>query len=307
MGSGDTNPAPAGLIGVDWGNSNLRAFRFDVAGAVIETRQAPRGILAVEGGAFEAALADLAGDWLDGPAPAWLLCGAIGSRQGWREVPYVPCPASEAALIQGLVPLPTQLGPAWIAPGVSLVTPGRAEVMRGEETKVLVALAAGYRGVIISPGTHGKWVSLEDGAITGLRSFMTGELFTLLKTHSILGALMAPGPPDAAAFDEGVRRALADPAITSLLLTARAEALFSRIAAASIASYLSGLLIGAEVLGGLSHLEPETPISLVGSPRLTPLYVRAFALAGRDGLATADGDAAVAQGLWRIGRGLVGG
>lgn len=307
MASGTAQPAPAGLIGVDWGNSNLRAFRFDAAGAVIESRQAPRGILTVRDGAFEAVLADLAGDWLDGPAPTWVLCGAIGSRQGWREVPYVPCPADEAALIQGLVRLPTRLGPAWIAPGVSLVTPDRAEVMRGEETKMLAALAAGYRGVVVSPGTHAKWAGLEGGAITGLRSFMTGELFAVLKTHSILGALMAPGPTDAEAFDLGVRRSLADPAITSLLLTARAEGLFGRIAAEQVASYLSGLLIGAEVLGGLSRLEPDTTISVVGSPALTSLYVRAFALAGRAGLATADGASAVAQGLWRLGRALVGG
>jgi 2-dehydro-3-deoxygalactonokinase len=296
---------PGRLIGVDWGNSNLRAFRFDASGALIDQRQAPRGILTVKDRAFEAALAEVAGDWLDGPKSTWLLCGAIGSRQGWREVAYVPCPADEAALARGLTPLPTRLGPAWIVPGVSAETPDRVEVMRGEETKMLGALAAGYRGAIIAPGTHSKWVSLAGGTITHLRSFMTGELFAVLKAHSILGALMAPAPADTDAFDLGVRRALVDPAITSLLLTARAEGLFGRIAAGSIESYLSGLLIGAEVLGGLSHLGPKATISLVGSRALTTLYARAFASAGRHDVASTDGAAVVAQGLWRLGRTLV--
>jgi 2-dehydro-3-deoxygalactonokinase len=298
---------PGRLIGVDWGNSNLRAMRFDAAGAVVGQRQAPCGILAIKDGGFEAALTELAGDWLDGPAPTWLLCGAIGGRQGWREVPYIPCPADEAALARGLTPLTTRLGPAWIVPGVSVDTQEGAEVMRGEETKMLGALAAGFCGVIIAPGTHSKWVGLADGTITGLRSFMTGELFAVLKTHSILGALMAPGPHDDPTFDQGARRALADPAITSLLLTARAEGLFGRIAAGAIASYLSGLLIGAEVRGGLGRCAPETKIALIGSGALTALYARTLALAGRAGVGRCDGAAAAAEGLWRIGRALVAG
>jgi 2-dehydro-3-deoxygalactonokinase len=160
--------------------------------------------------------------------------------------------------------------------------------------------------VAISPGTHSKWVTLGGGRITDLKSFMTGELFATLQAHSILGALMAPGLHDADAFDLGARRALADPAITSLLLTARAEGLMGRIAASALSSYLSGLLIGAEVLGGLAALTPGTAIRLVGSPTLTGLYARTLGLAGRADVTVSDGDEAVAQGLWRIGRTLVG-
>jgi 2-dehydro-3-deoxygalactonokinase len=250
-------------------------------------------------------LAQVAGDWITASPPSFLLCGAIGSRQGWREAPYAPCPASETDLIGALTPLETRLGPAWIVPGVALETADRAETMRGEETKLLGALADGAHGVAISPGTHSKWVTLSDGRISDLRSFMTGELFAVLKSHSILGALMAPGPHDAGAFDLGVRRALADPAITSLLLTARAEGLFGRIAPFALPAYLSGLLIGAEVRGGLAALPHGTAIQLVGSSPLTGLYAEALRLAGRPGVTRTDGDAAVARGLWRIGRTLL--
>jgi 2-dehydro-3-deoxygalactonokinase len=295
----------AALIGADWGNTNLRLFCFDATGKVTGVRNTPDGILAVEDGAFEMALEALAGDWLE-DSPPILLCGAIGSRQGWREAPYVPCPAGEADLARALMPLPTRLGRAWIAAGVSALTPERAETMRGEETKMLGALAAGFAGYVVSPGTHSKWVRLEAGRITAIRSFMTGELFATLKTHSILGALMEPGPDDPAAFELGVRRSLADAAVTSLLLSSRAEVLLGRVSPRQAESFLSGVLIGAEVRAGLAEVGPETPVCLVGSDALAGLYARAMALAGRAGVPISDGAQAAAEGLWRLGRGLVG-
>ncbi len=294
------------LIGVDWGNSNARAFRFDAEGAVVSERQRPCGILAIKNHGFEAALADLVGDWLDGAPPALLLCGAIGSRQGWLEAPYAPCPAGEADLIAALKPLPTRLGPAWIVPGVNADTPDHVEVLRGEETKTLDALAAGWEGVVVSPGTHSKWLRLSGGRITAIRSFMTGELYAVLRAHSILGALMEPGPHDPAAFELGVTRALTDQAVTSLLLSVRAEGLFGRIAPAAAASFLSGILIGAEVRGGLAWCEAGTPLRLIASPGLEGLLTRALVLAGRDDVIIDDASTATARGLWRIGRTLVG-
>lgn len=269
-------------------------------------RQGPCGILAVKDGGFETALASLVGDWLEGPPPTFLLCGAIGSRQGWLEAPYAPCPAGEADLIARLTPLPTRLGPAWIVPGVNSETPDHVEVLRGEETKTLEALASGWDGVVVSPGTHSKWLRLSGGRITAIRSFMTGELFQVLKAHSILGALMAPGPHDPAAFDLGVTRALADPAVTGLLLTVRAEGLFGRIAPEAAASFLSGVLIGAEVRGGLAWCAARTPLRLIASKSLEGLLVRALQLAGREDIIVDEASTATARGLWRIGRTLVG-
>lgn len=294
------------LIGVDWGNSNARAFRYDAEGAVVGERHGPYGILTIRDRGFEAALAALAGDWLDGPPPTFILCGAIGSRQGWLEAPYAPCPASEADLIAALKPLPTRLGPAWIVPGVNSETLDHVEVLRGEETKTFEALAAGWDGVVVSPGTHSKWLRLAGARITAIRSFMTGELYAVLRAHSILGALMAPGLHDPAAFDLGVTRALADPAVTSLLLSVRAEGLAGRIAPEAAASFLSGILIGAEVRGGLAWCEAGAPLRLIASPGLEGLVARALELAGRTDVIVDDASVATAKGLWRIGRTLVG-
>ena len=50
----------AGLIGLDWGTSSLRAYRLDADGAVVEVRARPWGIRQLPEGGFEAALAQIA-------------------------------------------------------------------------------------------------------------------------------------------------------------------------------------------------------------------------------------------------------
>lgn len=287
------------LIGVDWGASRQRAFLYDAAGAVIDTREDARALLGINPGGFEAVLASLARDWAAPGEAVFMLCGMVGSRQGWAEAPYAPCPADADAIARRMLKLETALGPIRIAPGLALETPERVDVMRGEETQIFGAAPEGWTGWAVTPGTHSKWARLEAGQIVSFRTWMTGELFALLKTHSLLSALMAPGPEDPDAFALGALRALEDPAaLGSLIFGARAEPLLSRIQPPAIASYLSGLLIGAEVAGAAA--KAEGPILLIGAPDLTRLYARALSLAGREAGMIVDGTAAAAAGLWRL-------
>ena len=289
------------LVGVDWGGSSLRVFRFDDEGNVLERRASHRGVATIEGGAFADALGELISDWTTGGDARLILCGMIGSRQGWAEAPYIACPTDLGALASKLLPLETPFGPGLIAPGLSVDDAGRLDVMRGEETQFLGALPrADWSGVIVHPGTHAKWASFEAGRITTFRTWMTGELFAVLREHSVLRLLMADGAHDPGAFDLGVTRALADPAITSLLFTARTEGLFQRLAPAALPSYLSGLLIGSEVAGGLEAISHDAAILLVGDARLTALYGLALGIAGRSAIDVVDGDVAAPRGLWRL-------
>jgi 2-dehydro-3-deoxygalactonokinase len=288
------------LIGIDWGTSTRRGWAFGVDGAVLASGALPRGISTVADGGFAAVLRELAGAWTDGSVPI-VLGGMIGSRQGWQEVPYLPCPASPDALAAGAQPIDTGIGPGWIVPGLSCQGPfGIADVMRGEEVQLL---GAGIdAGVVLLPGTHGKWVRLEGGAATRFRTFMTGELFALLRTQSLLGRLMEPGGPDEAAFDAGVDRALDDPALTALLFSVRTEGLFGRIAPTALADYLSGLLIGAEVAAGLRDTGEVTAIIAEGT--LAARYARALGRAGATVPRLVSGDEAASAGLLRIGRAI---
>ncbi|MET0309167.1 MAG: 2-dehydro-3-deoxygalactonokinase [Sphingomonas sp.] len=287
------------MIGIDWGTTNLRAWAFDQSGTVIASRTGGQGISAIADGDFACVLRATIGDWTDGSVPI-ALGGMIGSRQGWREAPYIACPAALETLAAAAVPIDTGIGPGWIAPGLSWVDDaGVPDVMRGEECQLLGVDIAD--GIVVLPGTHSKWVTIAHGAIEEFRTFMTGELFSLLRTHSLLGRLMpetAPDrEPDWAAFDRGAMRSLVDPALPALLFGVRTEGLFGRIPPPALADYLSGLLIGAEIASA-----PGTGgVTIVGAHALTSLYDRVLALAGRRGNRAISGGDAAARGLWRIG------
>ena len=287
------------LIGVDWGTSNLRAWAFDGEGAIGATRKLASGISAVRDGDYARVLRDLIGPWTDGSVPI-LFGGMIGSRQGWHEAPYLACPAAPSSLAAGALRIDTGLGPGWIVPGVSCAdASGGHDVMRGEEVQLLGAGVGD--GIVVLPGTHSKWVSMADGAIHQFRTFMTGELFALLRTHSLLGRLMDDGPGDPGAFDRGVDRALTDLALTALLFSVRTEGLFGRIEPHALADYLSGLLIGAE----LAAADRTASTTIIGEGALVERYSRAMARAGFHPPRIVSGDEAAAAGLWRIGQDIV--
>lgn len=288
------------LIGVDWGTTNLRAWRFQGDGTVAEMRRGATGIGAMPDRNFAQLLRTKIGDWLDGDSRV-ILGGMIGSRNGWREVPYLACPASLDALAAASLPVDFGGANAWIAPGLHHRTVGGInDVMRGEEVQLLGAGVA--QGTVVLPGTHSKWASMDGGAIMGFRTFMTGELYALLCRHSFLAQSIEGDAPDPAAFAKGVDRALADPAISALLFTVRTEGLFDEIAPTALADYLSGLLIGAEIARGIDSA--SGPIAIIAEAALAERYATAFARAGIADTTRIDGNDAAAAGLWAIGNSL---
>jgi 2-dehydro-3-deoxygalactonokinase len=298
------------LIGLDWGTTQLRAYRFASDGEVAEARELQAGILRVGDGAagFERAFDDACGDWWRAaPSSPVIACGMIGSAQGWREAAYVDVPTGVDALGRALTEVQTQRGAILrIIPGLIARGP-LPEVMRGEETQVAGALAgpgrAGTDTWIGLPGTHSKWVWVRDDRIIQFHTFMTGEIFAALRGHTILGRTMqAPATPDLAAFDRGVdvaRSPLARAGVLSTIFSTRTLGLTGALSAEAQADYLSGLLIGHEV-AALDALAHRPAIVLVGSPELCERYRRALHAFGHAPPAIAAG--ATARGLWRVAR-----
>jgi 2-dehydro-3-deoxygalactonokinase len=283
------------LIGLDWGTSNCRAFRIARDGAVLETRAGALGILAVKDGNFAAAYEALVGDWIKTHGAPVLMCGMIGSRQGWVEAPYVELPADAEQLAHALAPVPNLN--AAIVPGlVGDALAGGRDVIRGEETQIVGALDDD--ALYCLPGTHSKWVHVEGGRIVRFATFMTGEVYGVLIKHSILGRLMEGEGHDAAAFAAGIERGRKDGGLLHQLFTVRTDGLFDRQKPAALSSYLSGLLIGHELRAAIDAFAAPRVV-LVGAPALTERY--RFAL-DREGRASASvaGDLAAAKGLWRI-------
>ncbi|MBD8872761.1 2-dehydro-3-deoxygalactonokinase [Rhodanobacter sp. DHB23] len=272
----------SGLIALDWGTSSLRAFRFDGAGRLAETRTRPWGIRHLPEGGCDAALAGITAGW---PALPRLACGMVGSRNGWHEMPYLDTPANAMQLGGALGSVRAADGmDVHLVPG--LRDPLGPDVMRGEETQLVGALAlrpalAGAATFIL-PGTHSKWAVVRDGAVTGFRTVMTGELFAVLLRHSILGATGAEAADDAEAFARGVADARGSGAAGALgrLFSARALMLDGALAPASVPDYLSGLLIGEEFRAALASglARRDTPLQLIGEAALCGRYRRAAAL-----------------------------
>lgn len=297
--------APA-LIGVDWGTSSFRAYLIDPAGEVLARRTAAVGILRIPPGGFEARLRGEIGDWLEQyPELPVVLSGMVTSRQGWLELPYERCPVGPEALAAALGTLRLEDGRTLhFVPGLAVRRPdGLPDVMRGEETQILGALAeAPAARTLLLPGTHSKWVTVESGIVQGFTTFMTGELFAVLKAHSILGRLVRGEVEDEESFARGVRVGLAEDRGTggslARLFSARTLVLAGELEETGVASYLSGLLIGCEVREALSFAGDDTAALLVGESMLAARYARALEFAGRR-YATAAPDAA-ARGHHRL-------
>jgi 2-dehydro-3-deoxygalactonokinase len=300
--------ADAALIAIDWGTTSFRAALVDDAGAILDRIEAASGILNVPDGDFGGAFDRLVGPWLQqhGTMPV-VACGMIGSRQGWREAPYVECPAGAADLAGKLVSVASPGGnDVWLVPGVMrLDGDGVPDVMRGEETQIVGCLGKDDppRRVFVLPGTHSKWAVVEEGRIARFATFMTGELFAVLKSHSILGRLMVGDAHASDAFRRGVEFAgMAGGGLLKRLFSARTLPLFDKLPAAAVASYLSGLLIGQEIVEagnwiGSPHMATGRP-TIVGSSLLAQHYAEALAILGIDSRSGPD-DAAV-TGIRRI-------
>lgn len=265
------------LIAADWGTTSFRAWALNAAGQVLARHQSGAGVMRVEGD-FGDTLRQEIGPWL-GDAPL-IMCGMVGSAQGWVDAGYVDCPATMDALARSLVRTPGNRLEAWVVPGVRATTKVAVDVMRGEETQVCGALKgrSGDSASFVLPGTHSKWVRVTGGAVTSLTTAITGELFAACREHTILGRLMRDGSPSEAGFTLGVREgaeAGTPGALLNRLFRVRTAGLSGRLGGEALADYLSGLLIGAE----LAEFCPakKQAVRVIGAKPLVDRYV----LAGR--------------------------
>ena len=175
------------LIGIAWGTSRLRAFRIGNEGQILDRRRSERGTARLSAGEFEPALWQIVAGLPSGVTI--LMCGMVGSRQGWQEVPYQHCPAGATEVANSVAPVATRSGPAWIVGGLTSLEHQQAahgrhtrthhDVMRGEETLIVGAALSHVDTLVIAPGTHSKWAMVQARTIERFRTCMTGEMYGL--------------------------------------------------------------------------------------------------------------------------------
>ena len=301
------NERPPAWIAVDWGTTNLRAWGLDADDRVAAEAASGRGMGALAPDGFEPALLELVEPWLaPGARTPTVACGMVGARQGWVEAPYagVPCPPADAASAVAAPTRDPRLEVRVLA-GLSQADP--PDVMRGEETQLAGLLAAepGLEATVCLPGTHTKWVRVGGGEVRAFRTCLTGELFSLLGTASVLRHSIAPDGDDAGTTDPGAAdAAFADAlpgaldgagALAASLFALRARALLEGEDPVRARARLSALLIGAELAATRAWWEAGDVV-LVGAAGLAGRYATALSLAGTASRAL-DADALTLAGL----------
>jgi 2-dehydro-3-deoxygalactonokinase len=277
----------AAFIAVDWGTSNARFALCGEHGQPLQMREGPGAV--ASRGKFAEVFEEFTFAWraAQPDLPAYL-CGMVGSAFGWREAPYLPCPAELQELAVSAVQIRDGVQ---VVPGMRCTNPlGAPDVMRGEETQLLGANYLGElkdsgRQLVCMPGTNTKWVSVSGGVVQEFLTAPTGELFNLLCEHSVLVRDEAtPMTHVAADFERGLAEAARHPgSFLHQVFQARSLRLDQQLSAAGAASWASGLLIGADVDGALNlfELHPDAPVLVIGAGKLTESYAIALARRGR--------------------------
>lgn len=297
---------PRGAIAavlVDWGTSRLRLWALDRDGGVIRAARSAEGMGATAPRAFEGILEHHLIELGAGADVPVMMCGMVGSRQGWQEAPYVSVPARLETIVARAVRVRGTRRDVRILPGIADRSPRTPDVMRGEETQLLGLgrlAGASAEGLVCMPGTHAKWVRLTDGAATvaAFATALTGDLFAALSTGSVLRhSLGADAEADTAAFEAAVRASIDEPSTALMRLFAvRARGLLAGADARHALGTLSGTLIGLDIAGALTRFGPAGRLALVGGGTLGALYLRALRLAGFDATAM-DGEELACEGL----------
>ena len=298
-----TSPA---CVAVDWGTSRMRLWALDKDGSILAERRSDEGLEGVRATGFSQTLeSHLHAHEIAADVPV-IICGMAGSRQGWIEAPYAPVPTGLNDLPSLAVKAPDIRRDVRILPGICEAAPDKADVMRGEETQ-LAGLGLGKgRHLVAMPGTHSKWVLVDDGVVTHFSTYVTGELFAQLSQHSILRHSVTGAGifgPDHPQFVSAARQMTEQPAgLSGALFSVRANSLVHGADATASAARLSGLLIGAEI-GAARLAAGDAQVVLVGAGALGKLYEAALALAGMRFTAT-DGEALSRAGLYAAAKAL---
>ena len=261
----------------DWGTSNLRAYLLD-NGELINEYSSSKGLMAAREVGFKKVLGEVLEFFQVSDATTIRLSGMIGSKHGWQEAPYAHAPVSVDDLQESVVVL-KEYPDAKILGGVYYEMPnGKRDVMRGEEVQVFGVLEK-YPDAkkICLPGTHSKWVDVEESKLNAFSTWMTGDLFRSLSEHTIFKAQYSSTDFNEVAFLKGVHSAREAGPLMNSLFHLRTDYLFQNVDATEFHSYLSGFLIGSEIKEAAKGC---SEVYLCGSGKMNEYYEAALKVFG---------------------------
>jgi len=210
---------------------------------------------------------------IEAPVPV-VISGMATSSIGMRELPYAGLPFSlnGSDLRHEIIRASNQFNHhVLLLSGLC----SSNDVMRGEEVQLLGLQE--YHDVanevlFILPGTHSKHILVKDNEVISFKTYITGEMFNLLSTYSVLkNSIEKSASLDKSSFKAGLK--LSKENILNGTFSIRAMSLLQKVEDSRNYSLLSGLLIGAE-LNDLIHL--NIPICLCAHENLSRSYALAL-------------------------------
>jgi len=290
-------------IAVDWGTSSFRLWATDTDGTVINEVRLNQGMASLRPEDYPSVLSETLGSIGAKSGLPTVICGMAGAQQAWRDAGYVDIPTRLDDIAGKAKSIPGSAGLIRLIPGLAQRDPVNPDVMRGEETQLLGAIGPGRtNGTFCMPGTHSKWVQIADSAVEHFSTSMTGEVYAILRSHSVLSHSTAGANTNTAehpAFAQAVREALAQPEkILSKLFSVRSRALlFTETEPEEMRARLSGLLLGVEIAGAKEHVQGI--VNLVSNGPLAAGYRQALSIAGI-ACDLLDGEAVTRGGLHHV-------
>lgn len=286
------------LVCVDWGSTNFRCFLLDKKGKLLDSVGAKKGVLSLAPHHFETTLLEHISLWLSDAELPIIMSGMVGSQKGWSETQYLYCPFDIHSLATHL---------HWVEHSSTLkiaIVPGikghsiakQPDVMRGEEVQILGAFTLieqnsttfkpsikNDKCLMCLPGTHSKWANIDindkhNAQMLNFSTQMTGEIYSLLTEHSILGqhhqgvSEQKESPLISDAFIQGVNGSQNSGGLLHHLFSARTHLLEGVLTSDDVDNYLSGLLLGAEVDAMLNAQPDIQEVVLVGNENLNTRY-----------------------------------
>jgi len=287
----------AQLIALDWGTTNLRAYLLANSAEIMDRLHSGDGIAQLIRADFPKVFSRLLDPWLQKyPKIPVLMSGMVGSVNGWHEVNYLSCPTTFTELAKHLFALSRQI---YIVPGLSLnYGDGWCDVMRGEETEIYGAYEEN-KTLFCVPGTHSKWVEIKNNSITHFTTYMTGEMYHLLKNHSILSKQIQTTARSDEAFIAGLQHVNNHAGFLANFFNIRAQVLHQRLKETDIADYLSGMIIGYELKAARFYWEQIETVTLIADSHLAQCYQLAMQQ-NQLHIQVISSEDAVTKGLWKI-------
>ena len=274
------------ILFIDWGTTNFRAYKYNlVSNKLVSKIENNKGILSVKNKSQYIQILKQTLQKLNlSNKTSILMAGMIGSKKGLFEASYVNTPTSLKNLASKILYKRISNLHLMIIPGLVFKKNNYYDVVRGEETLAMGTiekLKNNESCYLCCPGTHSKWIMINNNKIKSFSTFMTGDLYSAICSNTILKQSLTKngGQFSKSFYNKGLNfiHKNKEISISNILFKIRTMDLFNQNKSFERSSFLSGLIIGIEMNEILNKNNiNKLKIILIASKNLTKLYSIAF-------------------------------